>query len=188
MSSSTPSLNGFSSPPSLSTAFSPFYQTNTLDSSITTLPCLLCTRIEHVLVPRDSHFYYNDSKICDSHKKKVSSLAYCHVHKKLSKIKHMCEGCLLSFATQKEYDCDTYNFERTTLLSLLLLLLLLLLLGFHTTKFLKKNLSLKGLDVDRTPSFVRGDVLDVSEGEAILVQISQNLHMLRCFVAMPSES
>lgn len=32
------------------------------------------------------------------------------------------------------------------------------------------------------------DVLDVSEGEAILLQISQNLHMLRSFVAMPSES
>ncbi|XP_018443439.2 probable myosin-binding protein 6 [Raphanus sativus] len=71
-------------------------------------PCLLCTRIDHVLVPRDPHFYYNDS-ICDSHKKKVSSLAYCHVHKKLSEIKHMCEGCLLSFATEKESDCDTYK-------------------------------------------------------------------------------
>ncbi|KAF2607941.1 hypothetical protein F2Q68_00046456 [Brassica cretica] len=54
------------------------------------------------------HFYYNDS-ICDSHKRKVSSLAYCHVHKKLSEIKHMCEGCLLSFATEKESDCDTYK-------------------------------------------------------------------------------
>ena len=32
------------------------------------------------------------------------------------------------------------------------------------------------------------DVLEVSEGEAILMQISQNLHMLRSFVAMPSES
>ncbi|WZY76901.1 hypothetical protein YC2023_023285 [Brassica napus] len=32
------------------------------------------------------------------------------------------------------------------------------------------------------------DVLNVSEGEAIPVQISQNLHTLRCFVAMPSES
>ncbi|ESQ27671.1 hypothetical protein EUTSA_v10019533mg [Eutrema salsugineum] len=71
-------------------------------------PCLLCTRIDHVLVPRDPKFYYNDS-ICDSHKKKVSSLAYCHVHKKLSEIKHMCEGCLLSFATEKESDCDTYK-------------------------------------------------------------------------------
>ncbi|KAL1207847.1 putative myosin-binding protein 5 [Cardamine amara subsp. amara] len=32
------------------------------------------------------------------------------------------------------------------------------------------------------------DVLDVSEGEAILLQISQNLHMLRSFIEMPSES
>ncbi|KAF2555513.1 hypothetical protein F2Q68_00013652 [Brassica cretica] len=32
------------------------------------------------------------------------------------------------------------------------------------------------------------EVLDVSEGEAILYQISQNLHMLRSFIEMPSES
>lgn len=32
------------------------------------------------------------------------------------------------------------------------------------------------------------DVLDVSEGEAILLQISQNLNMLRSFIEMPSES
>ncbi|KAF8103279.1 hypothetical protein N665_0188s0221 [Sinapis alba] len=85
----------------LSNQYARFFELNT--------PCLLCTRIDHVLVPRDPHFYYNDS-ICDSHKKKVSSLAYCHVHKKLSEIKHMCEGCLLSFATtEKESDCDTYK-------------------------------------------------------------------------------
>ncbi|CAN6936817.1 unnamed protein product [Brassica oleracea] len=84
----------------LSNQYARFFELNT--------PCLLCTRIDHVLVPRNPHFYYNDS-ICDSHKKKVSSLAYCHVHKKLSEIKHMCEGCLLSFATQKESDCDTFK-------------------------------------------------------------------------------
>ncbi|XP_010533436.1 PREDICTED: probable myosin-binding protein 5 [Tarenaya hassleriana] len=72
------------------------------------IPCLLCTRIDHVLVRRNPDFYYNSS-ICDSHKKKVSSLAYCHIHKKLSEIKHMCEGCLLSFATEKESDTDTYK-------------------------------------------------------------------------------
>ncbi|CAH2036902.1 unnamed protein product [Thlaspi arvense] len=71
-------------------------------------PCLLCTRLDHVLVRRNPDFYYNDS-ICDSHKKNVSSLAYCHVHKKLSEIKRMCEGCLLSFATEKETDVDTYK-------------------------------------------------------------------------------
>ncbi|KAF3497853.1 hypothetical protein DY000_02057403 [Brassica cretica] len=32
------------------------------------------------------------------------------------------------------------------------------------------------------------EVLDVSEGEAILLQISQNLNMLRSFIEMPSES
>ncbi|KAJ0256461.1 GTD-binding domain-containing protein [Hirschfeldia incana] len=84
----------------LSNQYARFFELNT--------PCLLCTRIDHVLVPRDPRFYYNDS-ICDSHKKKVSSLSYCHVHKKLSEIKNMCEGCLLSFVTEKESDCDTYK-------------------------------------------------------------------------------
>ncbi|KAL6579933.1 hypothetical protein OROMI_007957 [Orobanche minor] len=72
------------------------------------IPCLLCTRIDHVLVQRNSSFYYNDS-ICDTHKKDISSLAYCHMHKKLSDIRSMCQCCLLSFATEKDSDCDKYK-------------------------------------------------------------------------------
>ncbi|XP_042497678.1 probable myosin-binding protein 5 [Macadamia integrifolia] len=72
------------------------------------IPCLLCTRIDHVLVHRDPNFYYNDS-ICVTHRKDVSSLAYCHVHQKLADIRRMCEGCLLSFATEDKSDCDTYR-------------------------------------------------------------------------------
>ncbi|XP_043723678.1 probable myosin-binding protein 5 [Telopea speciosissima] len=72
------------------------------------IPCLFCTRIDHVLVHRDPDFYYNDS-ICESHRKDVSSLAYCHVHQKLADIRRMCEGCLLSFATEDKSDCDTYR-------------------------------------------------------------------------------
>ncbi|KAK6123432.1 hypothetical protein DH2020_042828 [Rehmannia glutinosa] len=72
------------------------------------IPCLLCTRIDHVLVHRNSNFYYNDS-ICEAHKKDISTLAYCHVHKKLSDIRTMCQGCLLSFATEKESDFDRYK-------------------------------------------------------------------------------
>ncbi|XP_022737437.1 probable myosin-binding protein 5 [Durio zibethinus] len=72
------------------------------------IPCLLCTRIDHVLARRNADFYYNDS-ICNHHKKNVSSLAFCHSHKKLSDIRNMCESCLLSFATEKESDCDTYK-------------------------------------------------------------------------------
>ncbi|GFZ17503.1 myosin-binding protein, putative [Actinidia rufa] len=72
------------------------------------IPCLLCTRIDHVLVHRNSNFYYNDS-ICEAHKRDISSLAYCHVHRKLSDIRCMCEGCLLSFATERESNTDTYK-------------------------------------------------------------------------------
>ncbi|XP_071904162.1 probable myosin-binding protein 5 isoform X2 [Coffea arabica] len=72
------------------------------------IPCLLCTRIDHVLVHRNPNFYYNDS-ICEVHKKDISSLAYCHVHKKLSDIRSICDGCLLSFATEKDSDCDRYK-------------------------------------------------------------------------------
>ncbi|KAJ7945936.1 Myosin-binding protein [Quillaja saponaria] len=71
-------------------------------------PCFLCTRIDHLLVHRNPDFYYNDS-MCEAHHKAVSSLAYCHDHKKLSDIRKMCEGCLLSFATEKESDTDTYK-------------------------------------------------------------------------------
>ncbi|CAN4099339.1 unnamed protein product [Withania somnifera] len=72
------------------------------------IPCLLCTRIDHVLVNRKSNFYYDES-ICEVHKKDLSSLAYCHAHKKLSQIKNMCEGCLLSFATERDADCNRYK-------------------------------------------------------------------------------
>ncbi|KAL6175584.1 hypothetical protein ACLB2K_052223 [Fragaria x ananassa] len=73
-----------------------------------TTPCWLCTKIDHILVNRGRDFYYNDS-ICESHKKDVSYLAYCHNHKRLSDIRKMCEACLLSFATEKESDFDTYK-------------------------------------------------------------------------------
>ncbi|KAK4264261.1 hypothetical protein QN277_025465 [Acacia crassicarpa] len=72
------------------------------------IPCLLCTRLDHALVHRNPDFYYNDS-VCESHKKDVSCLAFCHNHRKLSDIRKMCESCLLSFATEKEADCDTYK-------------------------------------------------------------------------------
>lgn len=72
------------------------------------VPCLLCTRIDHILVRRKPDFYYNDS-ICEAHKMDVSSLAYCHIHRKLSDIRKMCEGCLLSFATENKSDGDNYR-------------------------------------------------------------------------------
>ncbi|GAB2235947.1 hypothetical protein Droror1_Dr00026392 [Drosera rotundifolia] len=64
-------------------------------------PCLFCTRADHLLLGPD--YCYNDL-ICEGHKKDVSSLAYCHVHRKLSDIRSMCEGCLLSFASESKQD------------------------------------------------------------------------------------
>lgn len=72
------------------------------------IPCWLCTRFDHAMVHRNPDFYYNES-VCEAHKKDMSSLAFCHNHKKLSDIRKMCEGCLLSFATERESDCDTYK-------------------------------------------------------------------------------
>nr|GEX55871.1 probable myosin-binding protein 5 isoform X1 [Tanacetum cinerariifolium] len=69
-------------------------------------PCVLCTRVDHMLVGKDPSTYYNES-ICECHKKDISSLAYCHVHRKVAEIQNMCEGCLLSFATEKESDSNT---------------------------------------------------------------------------------
>ncbi|XP_042000380.1 probable myosin-binding protein 5 isoform X1 [Salvia splendens] len=66
-------------------------------------PCLLCTRLDHLLVQRSSSFYYNES-FCEDHKRNISALAYCHVHKRLSDIRSMCQGCLLS--SEKESGCD----------------------------------------------------------------------------------
>nr|GEV97542.1 probable myosin-binding protein 5 [Tanacetum cinerariifolium] len=68
-------------------------------------PCVLCTRVDHALCGTNPNLYYNES-ICDSHKKDISSLAYCRVHRKLSDIRTMCESCLVSFATEKEPDSD----------------------------------------------------------------------------------
>ncbi|WOH05283.1 hypothetical protein DCAR_0624698 [Daucus carota subsp. sativus] len=72
-------------------------------------PCWLCTRIDHVFVPRNYDFYYNKS-VCEAHKKDISSLAYCQVHSRLSDIKSMCDRCLLSFATERDSDIDTCKF------------------------------------------------------------------------------
>ncbi|KAG9451740.1 hypothetical protein H6P81_004644 [Aristolochia fimbriata] len=77
------------------------------------LPCLFCTRIDHLFNGRrhvdDPDFYYQRS-ICDSHALEVSFLAYCHVHRRLANVSRMCKGCLLSFAvTDDRTNSDTYR-------------------------------------------------------------------------------
>ncbi|CAH9140314.1 unnamed protein product [Cuscuta epithymum] len=85
----------------LSDEFAKFFELN--------VPCLLCTRIDYVMSHNrwsSSSPNYNES-MCEAHKKDISSLVYCHLHKKLSNIKRMCDTCLLSYATEKEgSECD----------------------------------------------------------------------------------
>ncbi|KAI9087564.1 hypothetical protein K1719_030434 [Acacia pycnantha] len=67
------------------------------------------SKSDRVMLHKDSNCYCNNS-ICEFHKKCLSSIAYCHNHKKLSDIRNMCEGCLLSFVMEKESsDCDSYK-------------------------------------------------------------------------------
>ena len=70
-------------------------------------PCLICSRLDHILGNEKPGFYWN--LICSSHKSEISSWAYRHVHQRLAEVNEMCEGCLLSFATEKKSNPETYK-------------------------------------------------------------------------------
>jgi len=70
-------------------------------------PCPMCTRLDHVLGKAQKGFYCN--LMCSSHKAEASSWAFCHIHQKLVDIHSMCEACLLSFATDKKSNLETYR-------------------------------------------------------------------------------
>lgn len=70
-------------------------------------PCLLCSRIDHIIGYEKPGFYR--TLICHAHKLEISSLAYCRVHGKLADVHEMCEGCLFSFAAEKKSNAETYR-------------------------------------------------------------------------------
>ncbi|RZS11013.1 hypothetical protein BHM03_00042307 [Ensete ventricosum] len=59
-------------------------------------PCLLCSRLDPILGNEKREFYRN--LFCHEHKADISSLVYCHGHRKLADFREMCEACLLSSA------------------------------------------------------------------------------------------
>ncbi|KAL6980901.1 hypothetical protein U1Q18_022537 [Sarracenia purpurea var. burkii] len=71
------------------------------------VPCLLCSRLDHVLGSEKHGFYWD--LICSNHKLEISSLVLCHVHNKLVDVHGMCEGCLFSFATINKSNAETYR-------------------------------------------------------------------------------
>ncbi|KAL5835361.1 hypothetical protein ACOSQ4_014858 [Xanthoceras sorbifolium] len=70
-------------------------------------PCLLCSRLDHVLSNKKLNYYWE--LICGNHKLEISSLVFCHAHNKLVDVHGMCENCLLSFATINKSNSETYR-------------------------------------------------------------------------------
>ncbi|CAN4108565.1 unnamed protein product [Withania somnifera] len=71
------------------------------------VPCLLCSRLDHVLGKERPGFYWE--LICLNHKLKISSLVLCHNHNNLVDVHGMCESCLFSFATVNKSNDETHR-------------------------------------------------------------------------------
>ncbi|PRQ41771.1 putative Zein-binding domain-containing protein [Rosa chinensis] len=70
-------------------------------------PCLLCSRLDHVLGNEKPGYYWD--LICGSHKSEISSLVLCRAHNKLVDVNGMCESCLFSYATINRSNAETYR-------------------------------------------------------------------------------
>ncbi|KAL2478099.1 myosin-binding protein 1-like [Forsythia ovata] len=71
------------------------------------IPCLLCSRIDHVLGNERVGFYWD--LMCHKHKLKISSLILCHLHDNLVDVHGTCESCFFSFATINKSNAETYR-------------------------------------------------------------------------------
>ncbi|GMG99590.1 hypothetical protein Nepgr_001430 [Nepenthes gracilis] len=71
------------------------------------IPCLLCSRLDHVLGRERVGFYWD--LICGNHKSEISSLVYCNFHDKLVDVHEICENCLFSFATKDKSNAETFR-------------------------------------------------------------------------------
>lgn len=71
------------------------------------VPCLLCSRLDHVLGNEKLGFCWD--LMCGKHKSEISSMVLCHVHNKLVDVQGLCESCLFSFATINKSNSETYR-------------------------------------------------------------------------------
>lgn len=71
------------------------------------IPCLLCSRLDHVLRKENAGFYWD--LICKKHKLQISSLVHCKLHNNLVDVHGICENCLFSFATGNKSNAETYR-------------------------------------------------------------------------------
>ncbi|KAF5459345.1 hypothetical protein F2P56_023300 [Juglans regia] len=70
-------------------------------------PCILCSRIDHLLGNEKPEFYQH--MLCSNHRSEISSLISCHIHGKLAGGSGMCEDCLLSFTMKNNSIRETHK-------------------------------------------------------------------------------
>ncbi|KAF8110344.1 hypothetical protein N665_0085s0070 [Sinapis alba] len=72
-------------------------------------PCLICSRLDHIL-GRTEHLKTSQwDMFCSKHKSEISSLVYCHAQGKLVDVRGTCEACLFSFAATNKSNAETYR-------------------------------------------------------------------------------
>ncbi|KAF3495455.1 hypothetical protein DY000_02054544 [Brassica cretica] len=72
-------------------------------------PCLICSRLDHILGKTKDLKTSHWDMFCSKHKSEISSLVYCHAHGKLVDVRGMCETCLLSFDTTNKSNAESYK-------------------------------------------------------------------------------
>ncbi|XP_074576111.1 putative myosin-binding protein 5 [Curcuma longa] len=72
-------------------------------------PCLLCSRLDNLLGGGGERHGFYKSLFCHAHKVEISSMVYCHDHKKLGDLRAMCRACLLSSTTVPAAGHETYT-------------------------------------------------------------------------------
>lgn len=68
-------------------------------------PCVLCSRIDHVINGEKLELYQN--LLCSNHRSEISSLVSCRIHDKVSDGHGMCDECLMSFAPNDKLHSKT---------------------------------------------------------------------------------
>ncbi|KAK7393443.1 hypothetical protein VNO78_21999 [Psophocarpus tetragonolobus] len=72
------------------------------------LPCLLCSRLDHIL-RREKQPEFYENLFCSNHKSEISSLILCHIHDKLADGHKMCDDCLLSVTAKTKSNTKSHR-------------------------------------------------------------------------------
>ena len=69
------------------------------------MPCLLCSRLNHILCRQSPELY--EILFCSNQKSEISSMILYHIHGKLADGHKMCDDCLFSVTTKTKCNAET---------------------------------------------------------------------------------